>query len=120
LDKEIKFNDYHVTELFAVDFKYTDVNDPAGTDCKKEYFVNRINSLGTPESVEWENVGTCTYRGPDTIMIRDTKYAIVFAGNIKISGRSDFNIVKQDKYRIIKWINYPAGSSISYLTPIEE
>jgi hypothetical protein len=123
LDKGIKFDDYLITELFAEEFKYLDVNDPGGVVYDKASFVSHINNLGTPKSVEWLDAGTCTYRGGDTILVRNTKYEIEYADNIKITkvnGKSDFNIVKQDKYRIISWTNYPAGSNESYLTPIKE
>ncbi|MBN1603357.1 MAG: hypothetical protein JW915_17240 [Chitinispirillaceae bacterium] len=119
LNRGIKFDDYLITEIFAETFEYLDVNVPGGAVYGKTSFVNHLTILGTPKSVEWQDAGTCTYRGSDTIMVRDTKYEIEY-DTIKFNGRSDFDIVKQDKYRIIRWINYPMGSGESYFTPLED
>jgi hypothetical protein len=117
LDKGIKFDDYLVTELFANEFDYYDVNDRKDP-YSKELFINRINTIGNPQSVIWNDVGTCTIRN-DTCMVRDSKYELTFANGYKAVGQSDFEIYKQQgKYRIVKWTNYPSGGKVSYLTPI--
>lgn len=123
IDNGVGFDSYLLTEMFTDAFQYQDVNDREGVDTKnygKQQVIERLNTIGSPKSFEWLNVGTCTNRGTDTIFIRNTKYEIVFTDNTKITGMSDFDIVKQDKYRISKWRNYPSGSTISYLTPIQE
>jgi hypothetical protein len=123
IDNGVRFDSYLLTEIFTNEFQYQDVNDRIGIETKtyfKSQVIERLNTIGNPKSIEWLDGGTCTNRGTDTIFIRDTKYEIVFADTAKITGMSDFNIVKQDKYRIAKWINYPSGSTSSYMTPIQE
>lgn len=118
LDPGIKFIDYRITELFADEFLYTDVNE--GASYSKQLFINRLNQIGNPQTVTWIEEGNCTRRS-DTIFVRDAKYEMTFSNGTKAAGFSDFNIVKQEIYRITKWINYPAdGTLLSYLTPIEE
>jgi hypothetical protein len=123
IDNGVRFDSYLLTEMFTEDaFEYQDVNVRDGVKTKifgKQQVIDRLNTIGSPKSVEWLNVGTCTNRGTDTIFVRDTKYEIVF-DTTKITGTFDFDIVKQDKYRISKWINYPSGSTASHLTPISD
>jgi hypothetical protein len=118
LDAGIKFVDYRITELFANEFVYTDVNE--GASHSKQLFINRLNQIGNPQSVVWTDAGNCTRRG-DTIFVRESRYEMTFSNGTKAAGQSNFNIVKQEIYRIVKWTNYPAdGTLLSYLTPIEE
>lgn len=120
LNANIKFDNYFlITEIFAETFQYIDVNVPDNRVYGKTSLINYLTELGTPKSVNWQYIGTCTYRGSDTIIIRDTKYEAEY-DTIKFNGRSDFDIVKQDKYRIIRWTNYPTGSGESYFTPLED
>jgi hypothetical protein len=117
LDAGIKFVDYRITELFANEFVYTDLNE--GTPYSKQLFINRLNQIGNPQAVAWTDAGNCTRRG-DTILINDSRYEMTFSNGTKAAGQSDFVIVKQEIYRIIKWTNLADGTLLSYLTPIEE
>jgi hypothetical protein len=124
IDNGVRFDSYLLTEMFTADaFEYRDVNAPDGGEARifaKQQVVDRLNTIGNPKSVEWLDVGNCTNRGTDTIFVRDAVYKITFTDTLKITGKSDFDIVKQDKYRISKWKNYPSGITTSYLTPIQE
>lgn len=118
LDAGIKFVDYRITELLADEFVYKDVNE--GASYSKQLFVNRLSQVGNPQSVTWIEEGYCTRRS-DTVYVNDAKYEMTFSNGIKAAGLSDFEIVKQEIYRITKWTNIPSdGTLLSYLTPIEE
>ncbi len=120
IDNGVRFDSYLLTEVFTDDFQYEDGNDIEKKKYTKSQIIERLNTIGSPKSYEWLDVGTCTNRGTDTILVRDAKYEMSFTDTVKVTGTSHFDIVKQDKYRISNWINYPSGSTNSYLTPIQE
>ena len=113
-----KFTSFNPDELFDYALEYTDLEEQFNKQDLKDR-LRQIENKYPDMQIVW--VKKSVIKIGDTLRINGVSYSVTISedGQQKVhEGKSDFDIVRSDMWRICKWRDIPSDAGKSFFAPL--